>query len=233
MAENHIGCRESKYVAICIAPDVCKVGDAIVPFDSFQDLTHEKIYISNVRARGNPILTVDCIIAGTRSNAGKGVSSGTSLGSGDCRILTGVDHIKCKGKPVARNLSLVAMNNDNTVGKLYTQTNPPNQIIPVKESSLWARYLELQRQQQEFELESKKQEADAMIGLGKAFINGWYMLGALIAKGQMQNDIAQMESNIALARGLGMDTQIMERANETNREVMETIDPRAIVETCQ
>ena len=52
MAENHIGCRESKYVAICIAPDVCKVGDAIVPFDSFQDLTHEKIYISNVRARG-------------------------------------------------------------------------------------------------------------------------------------------------------------------------------------
>ncbi|HAV2206051.1 TPA: DUF4150 domain-containing protein [Escherichia coli] len=226
MAENHIGCRESKYVAICIAPDVCKVGDAIVPFDSFQDLTHEKIYISNVRARGNPILTVDCIIAGTRSNAGKGVSSGTSLGSGDCRILTGVDHIKCKGKPVARNLSLVAMNNDNTVGKLYTQTNPPNQIIPVKESSLWARYLELQRQQQEFELESKKQEADAMIGLGKAFINGWYMLGALIAKGQMQNDIAQMESNIALARGLGMDTQIMERANETNREVMETIDPR-------
>ena len=85
-------------------------------------------------------------------------------------------------KPVARNLSLVAMNNDNTVGKLYTQTNPPNQIIPVKESSLWARYLELQRQQQEFELESKKQEADAMIGLGKAFINGWYMLGALIAK---------------------------------------------------
>ncbi|MDK7046855.1 hypothetical protein QP272_27550, partial [Escherichia coli] len=74
--------------------------------------------------------------------------------------------------------------------------------------------------------ESKKQEADAMIGLGKAFINGWYMLGALIAKGQMQNDIAQMESNIALARGLGMDTQIMERANETNREVMETIDPR-------
>lgn len=226
MAENHIGCRESKYVAICIAPDVCKVGDAIVPFDSFQDLTHEKIYISNVRARGNPILTVDCIIAGTRSNAGKGVSSGTSLGSGDCRILTGVDHIKCKGMPVARNLSLVAMNNDNTVGKLYTQTNPPNQIIPVKESSLWARYLELQRQQQEFELESKKQEADAMIGLGKAFINGWYMLGALIAKGQMQNDIAQMESNIALARGLGMDTQIMERANETNREVMETIDPR-------
>ncbi len=226
MAENHIGCRESKYVAICIAPDVCKVGDAIVPFDSFQDLTHEKIYISNVRARGNPILTVDCIIAGTRSNAGKGVSSGTSLGSGDCRILTGVDHIKRKGKPVARNLSLVAMNNDNTVGKLYTQTNPPNQIIPVKESSLWARYLELQRQQQEFELESKKQEADAMIGLGKAFINGWYMLGALIAKGQMQNDIAQMESNIALARGLGMDTQIMERANETNREVMETIDPR-------
>ncbi|ESM36919.1 hypothetical protein L403_01640 [Escherichia coli BWH 32] len=110
MAENHIGCRESKYVAICIAPDVCKVGDAIVPFDSFQDLTHEKIYISNVRARGNPVLTVDCIIAGTRSNAGKGVSSGTSLGSGDCRILTGVDHIKCKGKPVARNLSLVAMN---------------------------------------------------------------------------------------------------------------------------
>ncbi len=30
MAENHIGCRESKYVAICIAPDVCKGGDFLL-----------------------------------------------------------------------------------------------------------------------------------------------------------------------------------------------------------
>ena len=126
MAERHIGNRKGQYVVVSIAPDVCKVGDALVPFDSVQDLSHEKSYITNVRAQGNPILTVDSIIAGTQSNAGKGIISDTSLGSGDCRILTGVDHIKCKGKAISRDGSLVSVNNDNTIGELHTQLNPAN-----------------------------------------------------------------------------------------------------------
>ena len=81
-----------------------------------------------------------------------------------------MDHIKCKGKPVAGNLSLVAMNNDNTVGKLW-----PNQIIPVKES-VWA--VSGTKNNRSLSL-SPKARTDAM-WIGKAFINGWYMLGALM-----------------------------------------------------
>lgn len=224
MAERHIGNRKGQYVVVSIAPDVCKVGDALVPFDSFQDLSHEKSYITNVRAQGNPILTVDSIIAGTQSNAGKGIISDTSLGSGDCRILTGVDHIKCKGKAISRDGSLVSVNNDNTIGELHTQLNPANQEIPGKNTSFWERYGEQERLSEEFERESIKQEPDIIIALGKGYVNGWYLLGQLFAKIQMQNNIAQMEDNISLMQAMGMDTHLEEQANEANREVMETLN---------
>ncbi|WP_318358113.1 PAAR-like domain-containing protein [Enterobacter sp.] len=225
MAEKHIGSRESQYVVVSIAPDVCQVGDAVVPFDSFQDLSHEKSYISNVRARGNPILTVDSIIAGTQSNAGKGVSSGTSQGSGDCRIVTGVNHIKCKGKSVARHDSLVAMNNDNTVGKLYTQVNPANPEISVENTSYWERYFELQRQMHESEMEARTQQPDVIIGLAKEFANGWYTLGVLLGKGQMQSNVARMDADIAMMQTMGMDTQSLEQASETNKKTIDAINP--------
>ncbi|HAV1239786.1 TPA: DUF4150 domain-containing protein [Salmonella enterica] len=146
MAERHIGHRSPQYVVVSMAPDVCLIGNMPVPFDSFQILSNEKYYISNVRAHKNPILTVDSIIAGTQGNAGKGINSGTSLSRGDCRILTGVDHIKCKGKPIALHGSLVAMNNDNTVGELHTQVNQANQEIPIENTSFWERQRERQKQ---------------------------------------------------------------------------------------
>ncbi|MFO6300376.1 PAAR-like domain-containing protein [Rahnella selenatireducens] len=225
MAEKHIGSQESQYRVISIAPDVCMVGITAVPFDSFQDLSHQKSYVTNVRARGKPILTVGCEIAGTQSNAGKGISSGTSLGSGDCTIMTGVPHIKCKGKPVARQDSLVAMNNGNTVGKLYTQVNPANGEIPVTGTlSLWDMMGEAQVQQAEAEMEAARQMPDVLEGMGKGFINGWYMLGHMLGKAGMLNGTIEAEQQMAMMNTMGMNTSSMEAASELNKAVLEETD---------
>ena len=129
MAEKHIADGEPSFKAASVAPDVCLVGGSAVPFDSFQDLSHEKDYVSTVKARGEHVLTVDSVIAGTQGNAGSGVVSGTSLGSGDCKITSGADSVKAEGKPVARHLSDVSMNNGNTPGTLYTMASAPNGTI--------------------------------------------------------------------------------------------------------
>lgn len=225
MAEKHIGSQESQYMAISTAPDVCMVGIVPVPFDSFQDLSHIKSYVTNVRARGKPILTVGSVIAGTQSNAGKGICSGTSLSNGDCTIITGVPHIKCKGKPVARQDSLVAMNNGNTVGKLYTQVNPPNGEIPVTGNlSLWDMMGEMQLQQAQAEIEAGRQMPDALEGMGKGFVNGWYMLGHMLGKAGMLNGTAEASQQMAIMNTMGMDTRSMEAASELNRAVLEETD---------
>jgi hypothetical protein len=120
MAERHVADGESEFVVVCVTPDFCKVGKYVVPFNSFQELSSEKSYITNVKARGERILTVGSAIKGTQGNAGSGIVSGTGLGRGDCVILTGADSVKASGMPVACHGSLVAMNNSNAFGRLYT-----------------------------------------------------------------------------------------------------------------
>lgn len=225
MAEKHIGSQESQYMVISIAPDVCLVGIIPVPFDSFQDLSYQKSYVTNVRARGKPILTVGCEIAGTQSNAGNGISSGTSLGSGDCTIMTGVPHIKCKGKPVARQDSLVAMNNGNTVGKLYTQINQANGEIPVSGTlSLWDMMGEIQLQRAQAEMEAGRQMPDVLEGMGRGFINGWYMLGHMLGKAGMLNGTIEADQQMAVLSTMGIITSSMEAASELNKAVLEETD---------
>ncbi len=126
MADKHIADGEPGFKAASSAPDVCMVGGSAVPFDSFQDLSKQKSYVDSVKARGKHLLTVGSVIAGSLGNAGSGVVSGTSQGSGDCTILTGANKVKAEGKPIARHLSDVAMNNGNTLGKLYTQSGQAN-----------------------------------------------------------------------------------------------------------
>ena len=75
MADKHIADGESGFKAVSSAPDVCVVGGSAVPFDSFQDLSKQKSYVPSVKARGEHILTVGSVIAGTQGNAGSGVVS--------------------------------------------------------------------------------------------------------------------------------------------------------------
>jgi len=225
VADKHIGNRQANYVVVSMAPDVCKVGDALVPFDSFQDLSHEKNYVTHVRARGQPILTVGSVIAGTQSNAGKGISSGTSLDNGDCQILTGVPHIKCKGMPIARHGSLVAMNNGNTMGSLYTQLNPPNGRIPVKDTpSWWEKIAEQEAERQKLEMENNQQMAELLEGMGRSFINHQYDFGRELGKGGMLNGSIEFEQQIAVLKAMGADTRIMEEANALNQITVDEID---------
>ena len=124
MADKHIADGESTFKSVCSAPDACLVGKDVIPFDSFQELSKQKQYAQKVNARGQHVLTVGSVIAGTQSNAGNGVVSGTSGEGGDCIVLTGADNVNAHGQPIARHLSDVAMNNGNTAGKLYTQASP-------------------------------------------------------------------------------------------------------------
>ncbi len=225
MAEKHIGIRESQYVVLNTAPDVCVVGIVPVPFDSFQNLSFEKSYISNVRARGKSILTVGSVIAGTQSNAGKGIISGTSQDKGDCEILTGVPHIKCKGKPIARYGSLVMMNNGNTIGKLYTQVNPPNGPIPVADStSFWDKLQAQEAERQKWEMEAIQQMPDLYTGIGRGFVNNQYELGRGLGTSGMRNGSMDFEGQIAILKAMGADTSLMEKANALNNSTIEEID---------
>ncbi|MDH1125690.1 polymorphic toxin type 15 domain-containing protein [Enterobacter sp. GD03975] len=134
MADKHIADGEAGFQAVNSTPDVCKVGNAVVPFDCFQRLSSEKQYSTTVRARGFSVLNVGSVISGTQSNAGSGVMSGTSLGSGDCTILTGSATVRVEGKPVARHGSDVGMNNLNCLGKLQTLVAPP--VVVVKDNTI-------------------------------------------------------------------------------------------------
>lgn len=225
MAEKHIGSMEAQYVVVSTAPDVCVVGIVPVPFDSFQDLSHQKSYVSNVRARGKSILTVGSVIAGSQSNAGKGVISGTSQDKGDCEILTGVPHIKCKGKPIARNGSLVMMNNGNTIGTLYTQVNPPNGPIPVADStSFWDKLQAQEAERQKWEMEAIQQMPDLYTGIGRGFVNNQYELGRGLGTSGMRNGSMDFEGQIAILKAMGADTSLMEKANALNNSTIEEID---------
>ncbi|HCB2024129.1 TPA: DUF4150 domain-containing protein [Escherichia coli] len=134
MADKHVADGESGFMAINSTPDACRVGNAVVPFDCFQYLSSKKQYAITVKARGFSVLNVGSVIAGTKSNAGSGVVSGTSLGSGDCIILTGSPTVRVEGKPIARHDSSVGMNNQNCLGKLQTLVAPP--IVVVKDNTL-------------------------------------------------------------------------------------------------
>ena len=42
MADKHIADGESAFLAVNSSPDACQVGDVVVPFDSFELLSHKK-----------------------------------------------------------------------------------------------------------------------------------------------------------------------------------------------
>ncbi|EMB4675141.1 DUF4150 domain-containing protein [Proteus mirabilis] len=172
MADKHVGDGENQFKVVATTPDVCQVGCSAIPFDSFQSLDAQKQYALSVKARGYCTLNVGSIIKGTQSNTGAGVLSGTSLGGGDCQIITGSPSVRIEGQPAAQDGSLVAMNNNNTLGTLITNVAPPAEPIesnkipcnnPPVTSELLESLQEMQREEQESfigRLRQQKQQAD-------------------------------------------------------------------------
>jgi hypothetical protein len=111
MSGRHIADAEGIFRVCNITPDMCIVNGQVVPFDIYQELPPEKAnYAKKVRARGEKVLHVNSIIKGVIGNAGKGVSSGVSQGSGDTWITEGAKSVRVEGQLCARHLDLCEMN---------------------------------------------------------------------------------------------------------------------------
>lgn len=111
MSERHIADAEAAFKVVNISPDFCIVGGAVVPFDIYKNLPPEKSnYAKKVKARGEKVLHLDSIVKGVIGNAGKGVASGVSQGSGDTVIIEGSKSVRVEGKLCARHLDLCQMN---------------------------------------------------------------------------------------------------------------------------
>lgn len=114
------------WLAICTAPDFCKVGKDVVAFNSFATLDKKHTASSNVKARGTAVYRKGDIIRNVQADAGQHVVSGTSLGSGHVKILDGHDNVKVNGIAVARHDSRCLINCDasgvgGAQGKLVTE----------------------------------------------------------------------------------------------------------------
>ncbi len=112
--------------AICTAPDFCRVGKAIVGFDSVATLDNKQKASSNVKARGTPVYRKGDIFKTVQGDAGRHIESGTSLGKGYVQILDGHDNVKVNNIPVARHDSRCKINCDasgkgGAMGKLITE----------------------------------------------------------------------------------------------------------------
>jgi hypothetical protein len=111
MADKHIANREARWVALNTAPDWCVVDDTVIPFDLSRTLDHElTLYSTSVFARGQPLLMLDSIVQGVDGDAGQGVGSTVSQGSGHVWVREGSPTVYVEGRPVARHLDKVQMN---------------------------------------------------------------------------------------------------------------------------
>jgi hypothetical protein len=128
MADKHIANVESTWLAVCIPPDWCWVGESLIPFDSYRDLSHEMVASPNVNARGTPVYRITDWVQGTDSNAGNGIISGTSQEPGNVQMLSDDTTVLVNGLICARHETLVWMNygaEPNTLGRLQTDQGPP------------------------------------------------------------------------------------------------------------
>ncbi|WP_317988217.1 DUF6531 domain-containing protein [Proteus vulgaris] len=208
MTKKIVGNKNADYCVIATGPDVCQVGNVVVPFDSFQQLSAEKTYVSTVRVNGVPTLTVGSVIKGTQGNTGSGIISGTSLGRGNCVITSGSPTVRFCGQSAAFHGSDVLMNNNNVPGRLYSEekarqkANEATEISaeapPKKKRPEEMTYQELKRLMDdtyhEAELIGGENLPDTTIGAGKGFLNGLIGLVETVAKANAVSASYQMES---------------------------------------
>lgn len=109
--ERHIADGETSFVILNVTPDFCRVGNSIVAFDISQTLKPEEAdYAKSVFARSEPVLMINSIIDKVVGNAGSGVASNVSLGSGHSKIVEGSGTVIVESRMVARHDDLVDMN---------------------------------------------------------------------------------------------------------------------------
>ena len=110
--KSHIADAESApFVVVNIAPDFCEIDGTIIPFDIVQFLSEEhSSYSSIVHARNRKTLKLGSVLRGVVGDAGEGVISGTSQGTGHVLVVEGELNVKIEGIPAARHGHLCLMN---------------------------------------------------------------------------------------------------------------------------
>lgn len=110
-ATKHIADAEAEFLVLNVTPDFCRVVGQIVPFDIMHTLKPEKAdYAVSVFARGEKVLMVKSIVQGVVGNAGQGVKSNVSMGSGHVKVVEGSSTVLVESRAVARHGDLVEMN---------------------------------------------------------------------------------------------------------------------------
>lgn len=111
MSGKHIADAEGAFKVVNINPDFCIVGGQVVPFDIYRNLPPERAnYASTVKARKQKVLHVNSITQGVIGNAGSGISSGVSQGSGHTVMIEGAKNVRVEGELVTRHNDLCLMN---------------------------------------------------------------------------------------------------------------------------
>jgi len=106
---QHIG-NDTDWYAVCVLPDYCIVGSVVVPFDSFAVIDNQVLASPDVAAQGVPIYRVGDLHQGVLADAGVGVVSGTSLGAGFVKFVSGQWNVQVNGLDVVRHDSQCLVN---------------------------------------------------------------------------------------------------------------------------
>lgn len=156
---RHAANDSHEWKAVCSVPDLCKVGNAVVPFDSFATIGNQTQSSPDVKAQGVPVYRVGDLHKGVQGDAGSHVVAGTSLGGGYVKFLSGQNDVKVNGIPLVRQDSTCLVNCNGAgvggaLGKVVTtqrgadtqaektaeETNPELQALldaEADERSLW------------------------------------------------------------------------------------------------
>ncbi|WP_159094963.1 PAAR-like domain-containing protein, partial [Xanthomonas fragariae] len=110
-SSQHVA-HEGDWKAVCSEPDFCKVGNRVVPFDSYADINQHVKASPDVKAQGTPVYRVGDTHKGVKGDAGAHVVAGTSQGGGHVQFLTGQSNVKVNNQPVVRQDSLCKVNCD-------------------------------------------------------------------------------------------------------------------------
>lgn len=111
MSTPHVADAEDEFYVLTISPDFCRVGNQVVPFFPMRKLPPEEAdYATSVFARSEKVLMVDSIVDGVKGNAGKGIKSGVSQGSGHVKMLQGDSTVFVESRQAARHDDLCWIN---------------------------------------------------------------------------------------------------------------------------
>jgi hypothetical protein len=109
--EHHIADGEAQFFVYNVTPDFCVVDEVTIPFDISQILPPEKAdYAKTVFARSEKVILLDSIVKQVMGNAGGGVNSEVSLGSGHTKVMEGSGTVFIESRRVARDNDMVEMN---------------------------------------------------------------------------------------------------------------------------